>query len=212
MWSYFTSCCYHSLHYPCNQIYTVFPNCVNPIFLSFPSLFPPMTMPPPAPSPYCHLSCSLLPSSLRAALIKHGVGGGTESSSWAEEKGSNSTSQDGTVTHNGPAIPSVPPWIPNWKAFTSGSFLIGLPSCNALTHASINTHAETRTNTHVPVYHAQSAGYLRVCVRACVRVAMCVCVVWLVLRLTLLWAFWSAPQARWQPFHFPQHAETRLLS
>lgn len=45
----------------------------------------------------------------RAALIKHAVGGGTESSSRAEEKGSNSSSQDGTLTHNGPAILSAPP-------------------------------------------------------------------------------------------------------
>ncbi|KAG7483416.1 hypothetical protein JOB18_048084 [Solea senegalensis] len=50
---------------------------------------------------------------LIAALIKHGVGGGTESSSRAEEKGSNSSSQDGALTHNGPAILSAPPQIPN---------------------------------------------------------------------------------------------------
>lgn len=48
----------------------------------------------------------------RAALIKHRVGGGTESSSRADEKGSNSSSQDGTLTHNGPAILSAPHRFP----------------------------------------------------------------------------------------------------
>lgn len=68
------------------------------------------------------LPLSFLRRLSRAALIKHGVGGGTESSSRAEEKGSNSTSQDGTVTHNGPAILSAPPQIPNWKPSPQAAF------------------------------------------------------------------------------------------
>ena len=47
-----------------------------------------------------------------AALIKHRVGGGTAPSSRADEKGSNSSSQDGTLTHNGPAILSAPHRFP----------------------------------------------------------------------------------------------------
>lgn len=45
----------------------------------------------------------------KAAIIKYEVFGGAGSSSRAEEKDSNSSSQDETVTHNGPAILSALP-------------------------------------------------------------------------------------------------------
>lgn len=159
-------------------------------FFSFP-IFSPMTMSFFSPLPYCHCSCSFV-SSLsclsRAALIKHGVGGGTESSSRAEEKGSNSTSQDGTVTHNGPAILSAPHRLP-----TESPLLRQLFNRPPLTqHTCMSTHKHTCTYaTHWLL------------VRACMSLA---------LQLTLLWAFWSAPTARRQPFHFLHHAEAQPLS
>lgn len=152
--SYFTSCCYQSLYYPRNQICTAFTNCVNPFFPVFSPLVPQLWF---FSHPLC--SCSPLSSFLHTALIKHGVGGGAESSSWAEEKGSNSTSQDGTVTHNGPTILLVPPWIPSWKALSSGSFLIGLRPSDTQTHA--------RINTHVPVLHTHTQA-ARACMFMCV--------------------------------------------
>lgn len=164
--SYFTSCCYQSLYYPCNQICTAFPNCVNPFFSAlFPSCSSALIF-FFSRHPLC--SCSPLSSFLRTALIKHGVGGGAESSSWAEEKGSNSTSQDGAVTHNGPTILLVPPWIPSWKALSSGSFLIGLCPFDAQTHARINTHVGAHSNTRVPVLNTHthtscSCVYAHVC-------------------------------------------------
>lgn len=132
------------------------------------------------------------PLCLRTALIKHGVGDGAESSSWAEEKGSNSTSQDGAVTHNGPTILSVPPRIPGWKALSSGSFLIGLRSSDAQTHAR-------RTFKHSCACVACAHAHARVCPY-----------VSLVLQLALLWAFQSALKAN--DSLFPFHSTPRPLS
>lgn len=88
----------------------------------------------------------------RVALIKHGVGGGTESSSRAEEKGSNSSSQDGTLTHNGPAILSAP-----HRFLTESPLLRQLfnrPPLTQHTHTPthrthIQTHMRWCTQTHV---------------------------------------------------------------
>lgn len=112
--SYFTSCCHHSPHYTSNQTCTALPNVVNPIFFFFAHLFPNdccclSFISFLSPSLFIVFSSPLSAVSAVAALIKHGVGGGTESSSRAEEKGSNSSSQDETLTHNGPAISSAPP-------------------------------------------------------------------------------------------------------
>ena len=113
---------------------------------------------PPLALPYCHCSCSFV-SSLsclsRAALIKHGVGGGTEASSRAEEKGSNSTSQDGAVTHNGPAILSAPHRLPTESPLLRQPF--NRPPLTQ--HTCMSTHKHTCTYaTH------------RLLVRACVYV------------------------------------------
>lgn len=101
---------YISLHFQSN-LHSIAKRHESNFSFSFP-LFPPMIM---FFSFVFFLSSWLMFLSLfslgclsRAVLIKHGVGGGTESSSRAEEKGSNSSSQDGTLTHNGPAILSAP--------------------------------------------------------------------------------------------------------
>lgn len=137
----------------------------------------------------------------RAALIKRGVGVGTESSSRAEEKGSNSSSQDGALTHNGPAILSAPHRFPTESPLLRQLFNRPPLTPHTLPRAYKHTCRSARkthvhlSNTHP---HAHKPSAPRVCVSQ-------------VLQLTLLWAFWSAPKARRQPFHFPHHAEAQPL-
>lgn len=148
----------------------------------------------------------------RVALIKHGVGGGTESSSRAEEKGSNSSSQDGTLTHNGSAILFAP-----HRFLTESPLLRQLfnrPPLIQHTHTHThntftNTHASAHANTHAPMWQLTCTRYTQTYTHK--PLTPCVCLS-LVLQLTLLWAFWSAPKARWQPFYFSHHAEAQPLS
>ena len=150
---------------------------MNPIFLSFP-LFP--------PDDYVFFFLPLLSPSLprfsslrclyRAALIKHGVGGGTESSSRAEEKGSNSSSQDGTLTYNGPAVLSAPHRFPTESPLLRQLFnrppLTTHFQLHTYKHTCISTRKHTctyathmRTHTHTHTHkHTQAIGPLCVCV------------------------------------------------
>lgn len=105
-----------------------------------------------------------------------------ESSSRAEEKGSNSASQDGTVTHNGSAVPSAPPTDSQLKALSSGSFLIGLPSSGA--------------HKHTCIYAAHKPPAAHVCLHVCACSPP----------FKPLWAFWSSPRPDGSllPFHIMQ--------
>lgn len=106
-----------------------------------------------------------------SALIKHGVAV-EQSSSRAEEKGSNSTSQDGTVTHNGPAILSAPHRFPTESPLLRQLF--NRLSLIQRTHP--HAHAEAHADTCVPLQHKP------------VPVCLCVCMPFAQL-LTLLRAF-----------------------
>lgn len=167
--------------------------------IKFAQLFQTVWTPTPSPHPaplvpqfrfffssipsVCHLSCSPLASFLRAALIKHGVGDGAESSSWAEEKGSNSTSQDGAVTHNGPTILSVPPWIPQLKSPLLRQLFNRPSSIWRANPVHISTHKYIQPHVRLCCMHTHTHATLQY---KCVS---------LVLQLTLLWAFQSAPEA-----------------
>lgn len=141
----------------------------------------------------------------RAALIKHGVGGGTESSSRAEEKGSNSSSQDGTLTYNGPAVLSAPHRVP-----TESPLLRQLFNRPPLTtHFQLHTYKHTCIGTHKLTCTSATHKHTHTPTRK--PPAPCVCVS-LVLQLTLLWAFWSAPKAKRQSFYFSHHAGAQELS
>lgn len=109
----------------------------------------------------------------RAALIKHGVGGGTESSSRAEEKGSNSSSQDGTLTYNGPAVLSAPHRVPTESPLLRQLFnrppLTTHFQLHTYKHTCIGTHKLTCTYaTHKHTHtHTQATGPLCVCRLCC---------------------------------------------
>lgn len=154
-----------------------------PIFWTLLFIAPPCLLPPRSSVP-------------GAALIEYWVGDGTQSSRWAVEKGSNSRSQDGSVAHNDPAIPSAPP-----HRFTTETPLLRqlfnsspLPPCpHAHTVTCIRIHVQTSI-------HLCSSG-AHTCVTVC---HLCCC-------SHCFGPFWSVFRAGRQPFYFSHHAGLRLL-